>query len=34
LIYENGRWDLVTKLNEQTEQAVGNAFKNALGTQI
>ena len=34
LLYESGRWTLVTKLNPETEQSVQNAFKNALETQI
>jgi hypothetical protein len=34
LIYQNGRWNLVTKLDEKTEKAVENAFNNALGIQI
>lgn len=33
LIYEGGRWSLVTKLNDQTEKAIENAFSNALDTQ-
>jgi hypothetical protein len=33
LIYESGRWKLVTKLNEQTEKSIENAFSNALNTQ-
>jgi hypothetical protein len=34
LVYENGRWKLVTELNPETEQSVQNAFNNALDTQI
>jgi hypothetical protein len=34
LLYQNGRWTLITKPNPDTEQAVQNAFKNALETQI
>ena len=34
LLYQNGRWTLVTKLNPETEQSVQNAFNNALDTQI
>jgi hypothetical protein len=34
LVYENGRWTLVTKLNADTEQSVQFAFNNALDTQI
>jgi hypothetical protein len=33
LIYENGRWKLVTKLNPETEQSVQFAFNSALDTQ-
>ncbi len=34
LLYQDGRWVLVTELNKETEQAVQNAFKTALDTQI
>jgi hypothetical protein len=34
LIYEKGRWNLVTELDEKTEKAIENAFNNALNTQI
>ncbi len=34
LVYQDGRWILVTELNKETEQAVQNAFKSALETQI
>jgi hypothetical protein len=34
LIYENGRWNLVTELDQKTEKAIENAFDNALDTQI
>jgi hypothetical protein len=34
LDYRGGRWVLVTELNKETEQAVQNAFKTALDTQI
>jgi hypothetical protein len=34
LVYENGRWKLVTQLNLETEQSVQNAFNNALDTQM
>jgi hypothetical protein len=34
LVYENGRWKLLTELNPETEQSVQNAFNNALETQI
>jgi hypothetical protein len=34
LVYQDGRWVLVTELNKETEQAVQNAFKSALETQI
>jgi hypothetical protein len=34
LLYQDGRWILVTELNKETEQAVQNAFKTALDTQI
>lgn len=34
LLYENGRWTLVTELNKETEQSIQNAFKSALDTQI
>jgi hypothetical protein len=33
LVYENGRWKLVTELNKETEQATQNAFNSALDTQ-
>jgi hypothetical protein len=33
LIYQDGKWILVTELNKDTEQAVQNAFKSALETQ-
>jgi hypothetical protein len=34
LLYENGRWNLVTKLDPETERGIENAFKHALNTQI
>jgi hypothetical protein len=34
LLYQDGKWILVTELNKETEQAVQNAFKSALDTQI
>jgi hypothetical protein len=34
LVYRDGQWILVTELNKETEQAVQNAFKSALATQI
>jgi hypothetical protein len=34
LVYENGRWKLVTELSTKTEQSIQNAFRNALDTQI
>jgi hypothetical protein len=34
LLYQNGRWELVTKLDPETEQSIDNAFKHALQTQI
>jgi hypothetical protein len=34
LIYEDGRWTLVTKLDPETEQSIENAFKRALEMQI
>jgi len=33
LVYENGKWKLVTQLNPETEQSVQHAFENALATQ-
>jgi hypothetical protein len=33
LIYQDGRWVLVTELNKETEQAIQNAFKSAFETQ-
>jgi hypothetical protein len=33
LLYQDGKWILVTELNQETEQAVQNAFKTALETQ-
>jgi hypothetical protein len=33
LVYENGRWTLITELNTKTEQLIQNAFRNALETQ-
>ncbi len=33
LLYQDGRWVLVTKLSLETEQSIQNAFKNALDTQ-
>ncbi|HEX3601528.1 MAG TPA: hypothetical protein VHU84_15360 [Lacipirellulaceae bacterium] len=33
LIYENGRWKLLTKLDKDTEQATQNAFNSALDSQ-
>ena len=34
LEYRNGRWELVTRLDPETEQSIENAFKKALKTQI
>jgi len=34
LLYQDGRWILVTELNKETEQAVQNAFKSAFETQM
>jgi hypothetical protein len=34
LVYENGKWTLVTKLDPETEQSIQNAFKRALEMQI
>jgi hypothetical protein len=34
LVYENGRWKLVTKLDEKTEKSIENAFNSALRVQI
>jgi len=34
LLYRDGRWSLVTKLDQETEQATQNAFNSALDTQI
>ena len=34
LVYEQGRWSLVTKLDPETEQSIQNAFDQALKTQI
>ncbi len=34
LLYQNGRWILVTELNKETEQSIQNAFDSALNTQI
>ena len=33
LVYQNGRWTLITELNTKTEQLIQNAFRNALDTQ-
>lgn len=33
LEYKNGRWELMTELDKETEQSIQNAFKNALATQ-
>jgi hypothetical protein len=33
LVYENGRWNLVTKLDEELEKSIQGAFDQALGTQ-
>ena len=33
LIYENGRWDLKTKLDLETERMIQDAFQRALRTQ-
>jgi hypothetical protein len=33
LVYRNGRWELVTQINPDTERAVLNAFKRALSMQ-
>jgi hypothetical protein len=34
LLYQNGRWILVTELSKETEQSIQNAFNSALDTQI
>jgi hypothetical protein len=34
LQYENGRWDLVSQLDPETEQGIKNAFDHALKTQM
>jgi hypothetical protein len=34
LEYRNGRWELLTKLDPETEQSIQNAFDQALRTQI
>ena len=34
LLYQNGRWILVTELSKETEQSIQNAFNSALATQI
>jgi len=34
LIYEDGKWTLITKLDPETEQSIQNAFKRALEMQI
>jgi hypothetical protein len=34
LVYEKGKWTLVTKLDPETEQSIQNAFKRALEMQI
>jgi hypothetical protein len=34
LVYDNGRWALVTPLDEKTEQSIQYAFDQALETQI
>ncbi|MEX0612827.1 MAG: hypothetical protein WD738_16060 [Pirellulales bacterium] len=34
LVYQNGRWSLITTLDPETEQSIQNAFKRALETQI
>jgi hypothetical protein len=34
LVYENGRWSLVSKLDPETEQSIRDAFNRALKTQI
>ena len=34
LVYRDGRWALVTKLDPETEQSIENAFEQALKTQI
>lgn len=34
LVYQNGRWSLVTELDPETEQSIERAFTKALDTQI
>jgi hypothetical protein len=34
LVYQDGKWTLVTKLDPETEQSIQNAFKRALEMQI
>ena len=34
LVYENGRWNLITETDEETEKSIGDAFDRALKTQI
>lgn len=34
LLYQNGRWSLVSELDPETEQSIENAFQQALKTQI
>jgi hypothetical protein len=34
LVYEGGRWKLITELDDETEQAIRDAFKRALDTQL
>ena len=34
LLYQDGRWILVTELSKETEQSIQNAFNSALSTQI
>jgi hypothetical protein len=34
LLYQDGRWALMTELDKETEQGIENAFRQALKTQI
>jgi hypothetical protein len=34
LVYQDGKWMLITPLDPETEQSIENAFKRALDTQI
>jgi hypothetical protein len=34
LVYEDGKWTLVTKLDQETEQSIQNAFDRALSLQL